>query len=476
MVLGLLVAWTAYGLGHLPDSTPHVITGWALIGSGLAGWVRAPWSRVGPLLVGAGFLWFVGDLDACLSIEPLSHRCVDPGVGRPVAAALSWLWLGVVIHAAASLPDGRPRGGIRRAIVVAGYVIAMAIPAVRAAPAIPSLLLALAVSVAAIGVLLALLAADARRAALTPDRAVGLGGALAQALRDPDLRVAFHDPARGRWLDPAARPTAPPVPLPGQVETRIEQDGVAVATVIHDPATLADPAVRAAVELAIGLAAHHARLRGDLDAQRAELDASRHRLVTASLRERQALGFTVHQEVERPLAALASSLAPLQAAPGTGEHVTEARAELERSRVEVHDLALGLAPTHLVADGIPGALTDLSSRSPNPVTLLTAGGPRPDPAVEAAVAFVVAESLANAARHAPGAAIRIEATSSAAAVHVVIEDDGPGGADEQSGTGLRGLRDRVEALGGQLVVSSPQGAGTRLAVTIPAHREALPIT
>ncbi len=131
--------------------------------------------------------------------------------------------------------------------------------------------------------------------------------------------------------------------------------------------------------------------------------------------------------------------------------------------------------SRLAADGLPGALADLVARSPNPVTMAVNGAPRPDPGVEAAVAFLCAEALTNAARHAPGAAVRIDVRLSPDEVGAVIEDDGPGGADDHgAGTGLRGLRDRIEALGGQLSVRSAPGTGTRLAATIPVSGEARP--
>jgi len=473
-LLGLFVAWTAYGPGHLSQATPRLVAGWVVVACGLIGWSRAPWSRVGPMLIAAGFLWFAGELNVCLSLEPFSHRCVDTGsVVRTSAELAGWLWLGVLVHAAASLPDGRVRTWPRRLVVGAGYLVAAAVTTRPLVIAVPLPLLALAVTLVAITVLLGLLATVAQRAALTPDRAVGLGGALADALGDPGLRIAFHDGGRDRWLDPTGRAVSRPTPEPGQAETQVEQDGAPVAIVTHDPATLAEPAVRAAVVMAVALAAHNAQLRGDLDAQLNAIADSRRRLVTAGLRERQALGAQVDQEVEDPLAALAVELDGLQAA---GDHLERAREELATVRSEIHDLALGLYPARLVADGIAGALADLAARSPNQVAVTVRGAPRPEPGIEAAVAFLCAEALTNAARHAPGARVRIDVTIAVDTIDVTIEDDGPGGAREVGGSGLRGLRDRVEALGGQLAMASPLGVGTRLTATIPATREARPTT
>jgi signal transduction histidine kinase len=471
-MLGLFVGWTAYGLGHLSEATPRLVAGWVVVACGLVGWSQAPWSRVGPLLISAGFLWFTGEFSACLNVEPFSHRCVDTGsVVRTGAGLAGWLWLGVLAHAAASLPDGRVRTWPRRFVVVAGYVVAVAVAVRPLVIAVPLPLLALAVALVAITILLGLLPTVAQRATLTPDQAVGLGGALADALGDPGLRIAFHDGDRERWLDPTGRAVSRPTPEPGQTETLVEFGGAPMAIVTHDPATLAEPAVRAAVVMAVQLAAHNAQLRGDLDAQLNAIADSRRRLVTAGLRERQALGAQVGREVEAPLAALAGEFDGLGA---VGDHLDRVREEIALARTEIHDLALGLYPARLVADGIAGALADLAARSSSQVAVAVRGAPRPEPGIEAAIAFLCAEVLTNAARHAPGARVRIDVTIGTDVTDVTIEDDGPGGATEAGGSGLRGLRDRVEALGGHLEMTSPPGMGTRLTATIPATREARP--
>ena len=228
LAIGALAGWLAYGPGRMPDSLPHVVAGWVAIASGLVAWWRVRWSVVGPLLVVLGFTWFLGDFSSCLNIEPLAHRCLDVGPLGDTAAALRWLWLGVLGHILLCFPDGRARTWPKRAAAAIAYIVAIAIPAM---PDVVALLdrvataatLDLAVSLASITIVAALLAADARRASLTTDRAVGLGDALATALGDPSFRIAFREPTREGWVDAAGRRVRGP-------EARIlETEGLAAA-------------------------------------------------------------------------------------------------------------------------------------------------------------------------------------------------------------------------------------------------------
>jgi len=124
-------------------------------------------------------------------------------------------------------------------------------------------------------------------------------------------------------------------------------------------------------------------------------------------------------------------------------------------------------PAALTAGGLAAALPLLVERSPVPVAL-TVRPDRAPAAVEACVYFVCAESLTNVIKHASATRVDIEVTRLGGQVRASITDDGAGGADPLAGTGLRGLADRVEALGGRLTVSSAQGAGTTVAATVPA--------
>lgn len=479
-LVGLLAVWVAYGPGRLPDAIPHATAGVVAIGCGLVAGIRVRWSRIGPLLCLLGLTWFAGDFSTCLNIEPLAHRCLQPGLFGDAAGALAWAWLGVFGHIAASFSDRRLRSSWRGAAVAALYLAVIAVSIAGLVPPPAQLLgariaLAVAVSLGSLVVLAALVAAEARRAGLTPDRAVGLGPALATALGDPRFRIAFASPGGDGWVDAAGRPANPPTPAAELAVTQIQRGTETLAAIEHDPATLTDPQIRASVAMAVELAAHNSRLRAELETQRAEVAASRRRLVNAALDERRELAVQVETDVQVPLQALASRLTPIGGDGAILEDpgdITRAAEQLEVARGEIRDLASGLFPRALTTDGLATALHDLSRRSTVPVEVDVPEGITAGPEVDATIYFVCAETLANTARHARASRVRLRVSLDGMAVTAVVEDDGIGGADLDAGTGLRGLRDRVEALDGTLAIASEPGMGTRLTVTIPVSREA----
>jgi signal transduction histidine kinase len=137
------------------------------------------------------------------------------------------------------------------------------------------------------------------------------------------------------------------------------------------------------------------------------------------------------------------------------------------AHAELRELARGIHPAALTRNGVVSALRGLAQRFPLPVEVEDRAGARFPDAVEAALYYVAAEALTNAARHAAASRVQIRVAARDGAVELVVEDDGRGGADPE-GSGLRGLRDRVEALSGELTLTSAPGAGTRLHAAIPA--------
>jgi signal transduction histidine kinase len=196
--------------------------------------------------------------------------------------------------------------------------------------------------------------------------------------------------------------------------------------------------------------------RGALDVQAAELrrierdlhDGAQARLVALSMR----LGRAEEGLSDRPeIAAL----------------VRQAREEATAANAELRDLARGIAPPVLADRGLAAAAEALGSRSPVPVTVDAQLGRRPVPVIESAAYFVVAESLTNVAKHAPGARATVTIRLDRDTLDVVVADDGPGGADVAAGSGLDGLRRRVAALDGEMEIASPAGEGTRIEVRLP---------
>jgi PAS domain S-box-containing protein len=207
-------------------------------------------------------------------------------------------------------------------------------------------------------------------------------------------------------------------------------------------------------------------------AAREELAASRARIVEAGDAERRRLERNLHDGAQQRLVALALTLRlaerKLTAGDEQGlEMLQRASAELTEALEELRELARGIHPAVLTERGLVPALEMLAGRASLPVELSAALANRLPQPVEAATYYVVAEALTNASKHARASTARV--TVSHANGHAVVEvaDDGVGGADAREGSGLRGLSDRIEALGGTLRVESPPGAGTTLRAFIP---------
>jgi signal transduction histidine kinase len=206
---------------------------------------------------------------------------------------------------------------------------------------------------------------------------------------------------------------------------------------------------------------------------RAELKASRVRILEAGVLERRRLERNLHDGAQQRLVALAVQLRVLEKRLGDPELALKllrgAAEELEHALAELRELARGLHPAVLADRGLAPALETLAARAPLPVTVSGVPDERLAEPLEAAVYFVVAESLTNAVKHADASELRVSMAAEHGELLVEIADDGRGGADPRAGdgTGLRGLADRVEALGGRLALESPVGAGTIVRAVLP---------
>ena len=147
--------------------------------------------------------------------------------------------------------------------------------------------------------------------------------------------------------------------------------------------------------------------------------------------------------------------------------IEAAQQELADSLTELRELAHGIHPAVLTDRGLGAALESLAARASLPVDVAVAVEERPGAAVETAAYYLVSEALTNIAKHARAARATVRAFVAGARLIVVVTDDGAGGADPSAGSGLRGLADRVEALGGTLRVSRTPGAGTSVRAAIP---------
>jgi len=296
---------------------------------------------------------------------------------------------------------------------------------------------------------------------------------LARALGDRSLVIAYWLPETGGYVDERGNPVALPAAGSGRSVTVIEQRGERIGALVHDATVLDDPALSDAVASAARLALSNVRLRAEVRRQVAELDASRRRILEAGDAQRQRLQQELRAgagqrltEVEELLdLGLRGAGAAADGAVTAG--LEDARRELDAARAELQELAAGIHPALLTERGLGPALSGLAERAPVPVRL--AVPPQRLPAViETAVYFVCSEALTNVGKYAHASRADVAVRADGELVTVLVADDGVGGADPSAGSGLNGIADRVEALGGRFLVESPAGGGTRLLAEIPA--------
>jgi signal transduction histidine kinase len=289
---------------------------------------------------------------------------------------------------------------------------------------------------------------------------------LARSVGDPALVLGYWDEGRSAYVDESGQVITLPQPHGDRAVLLVSgKAGEPAAAIVHDPAVLEEPELAEAVTAAVRIAVSNLDLQAQVRAKVEQVRASRRRLVEAADAERRRLERELRELAEPRLQAIAGLLA--HSGPETGD----ARRELDAVRDELGTLARGIHPRILTESGLAAALEELSARLPLPVGIEADGGALP-PAVAAAAYFVCSEGLANAAKHAGATHLSLVAKRRNHTLVVEVSDDGAGGADLAGGSGLQGLIDRVEALGGALLVDSAPGAGTVLRAEIPIDRDA----
>jgi signal transduction histidine kinase len=294
--------------------------------------------------------------------------------------------------------------------------------------------------------------------------------ALADALGDPSVALAYWLPESGRFVDSAGRPVA----LPDGEWTEVELDGRRIAAIRHDSSLTDEPQLVHAAGAAAALALENQRLAAELRARIDDLRASRARLVSAGDAERRRLERNLHDGAQARMVGLAAKLGLARSKAGDNRELSalleESRVELMASLDELRAVARGLHPAVLTDRGLDAAVRGLAFRAPLPVEI---DGAAPDdlpPPIATALYYVVAEALTNVAKYAEASRATVAVRREGAQVVAEVTDDGVGGADGESGSGLQGLSDRVAALDGRLELESPPGEGTVLRVRIPCGR------
>ena len=209
------------------------------------------------------------------------------------------------------------------------------------------------------------------------------------------------------------------------------------------------------------------------DAQ-AALTASRARIVATADQTRRRIERDLHDGAQQRLVSLALQLREVQAAAPSGageltQRLEGAVAEVNGVLEGLREIARGLHPAVLTESGLRPALRALARRSAVPVSLDVQVAARPPEPVEIAAYYAVSEALTNVAKHAHASAAEVEVAAADGMLRVDVRDDGRGGADFGRGSGLVGLKDRVEALGGRVSLQSPAGAGTTLQIALPLN-------
>ena len=503
----------AFGLvaelaGRPPLPVLDAATGFSLLLLGLVAQRRQPRYSVGWILGGAGVAWFIGTLGGWavfLHRAPLAQliltyparrliprsRVERAGVGTAYAYAIIYpvgnddvatiaFAVGLVGLAAWRYLTGptaerRARASALLAAVVFGSALAAGGALSLGGSVNGHALLAVyevVVILVAAG-LTADLLSGAWTAGLVTSLVVDLGepvsagplrDRLARALGDPTLIIGYWIPERGSYVDEAGTELELPAPHGGLVLRLIDDAGRPLAALVHDPAVLDQQDRIDDIAAAARLAIVNARLQAEVRARVTEVEASRRRLVDAADEQRRQLERELHEGAERRLTAVARHLG------AGGPALAELEAGLDAARNELRELAHGIHPATLTNQGLLPALGELCARSPVPVEIITRTQSWPK-AVETAVYFACSEALANVAKYAQATRVQIRITSGATHLRLEIVDDGVGGADPACGSGLRGLADRVDTLGGSLTIESAPGRGTRLSAELPLASE-----
>jgi signal transduction histidine kinase len=551
------------GLSSDQASSPGVQTAlmnWitvAYVIAGLTAWWRRPDSRLGPLMIVAGFAVFLSSLASA-----------DAGVPYTIGIAFDLLPAVLFLHVFLAFPSGRLERRLDRSLVTAGYAVGFGAQLVGMAlggfgpdnlialasepdtaytllriqlVVLAALLLTgvgvllvrwrasgrplrrsrallvdsfglalvmlaflyvsaafglvggqfafellrrvtlFAIGLAPLAFLFALLDARLGRATvgellveLRAGTAPGsLRNALARALRDPSVSLVYWLPKFGGWADADGRPVELTDAGAGRATTLIDRGGEHIAALLHDPALDDEPELLEAVAAAAGIALENGRLQAELHARLEELQGSRARIVEAADAERRRIERDLHDGAQQRMVAIALQLRLVQGRirddPDLAEQmVTRASEELALSLSELRELARGIHPA-VLEHGLAPALDSLATRSAVPTTVTVDTGARLPEREQLAAYFVVSEALANVAKYARATAATVRVRRTVTGASIEIADDGVGGADATSGSGLRGLADRVEALGGRLRVASPAGGGTVVTAELPCE-------
>jgi signal transduction histidine kinase len=295
----------------------------------------------------------------------------------------------------------------------------------------------------------------------------GLTGRLQRALGDPGLTVGYWIPELAAYADDRGEPVQVPAEDGHRVATHIDDGGRRVAVLVHDRALLEDPRLVSGVATAARLAMTNAQMLADIRSRVDELSESSRRIVAAAGDERARIADELAGGAQQRLAHVSDLLDHVVVGPpAADQNLTLVRQEVVRAQRDLTRFVQGVRPEALVEGGLDAAVRDMAGHFPFRVEVRIDVGRLPD-ALEGALLFFCSEAVTNVAKHARATRCRVTITREPQLIVAVVDDDGVGGADP-SGSGLLGLTDRIETMGGRLVVTGPREGGTRLEARIPA--------
>jgi signal transduction histidine kinase len=487
-----------------------LLVGWVYIGAGAVLRGRVPTARTGNLLVLTGVAWFIGGLvpaAVLLHRGPLVQAIVAYPTGRlstrnaRLAVACVYVislvspFVGSVLASAAiggglvvfgvvtalTLSRGQPGQSVAAVAAIALGAVLLAGAGARLAGLANDMGLLLAYEVVLIltaavfgvdsllrqmsGGLLAQLVVDlgdASRSGTVRDR-------LARAVGDPGLVLGYAAPDDpGRFVDEDGLPVSLPVSGDRSVVSPIVVADRNVGVIIHDPAVLDDTRLVSLVAAAARVALANSRLQASIRTRVVEVDASRARLVQVGDVQRRMIEADIRSGAAKRLDTASGIVDLADARRGGDAELDTIRDALTLARGQLLDFARGVHPVLLTQAGLGPAIDDLARRSAVPVSV-EIDVRRVDPIIESTLYFIAAEALANAEKHAGATRVWIVVQADRRTIDLRVDDDGVGGAALRDDGGLRGLTDRVEALGGRLTIGNGR-PGTRLAATVPLHR------
>lgn len=498
--------WRAPG-DHMADVALHLAdtaVGVVLLGCGAVTGLRR--RRVGLIMVTAGVTWFLGSLAPGLVFVhrgPLVHLHISYPTGRlrrPLAALTvtgaylaaafdaiardPWLTAGLAILVTAAAGDifARTSGPARKAAgpalgAACGFASVLALSSANSLLELGADRAVLVTYDTVICLVVLWLTLDLRYGRWTEatiadlvtqlGRRVdmsGLQGERRRRLGDPSLVLGYRVPGHGDYVDESGMSVN--TSGANRVCTPILQDGEPVAVLIHDPA-LDDPDLLTGAISALRLAVVNARIRAEVQARVADVARSRRRIVEAADAQRLAIERALDAGPEQRLRTVAELLdrPEVDQDPALAGQLPRVLAEVAAGQAELRQFAQGVRPAILGTGGLAAALPTLAAHTGHPTEVSVTVG-RLSPAVEAALYFACAEALSNVSKHAGASSAAVVVREADGSVIATITDNGRGGADP-TGSGLRGLADRVEALGGTLLVVDRADGGTIVETTIP---------